>query len=74
MPDVFQGETMMCIMSGEKRRSNPKVSSGWDCIELDGKRYYVSAKWRKKSYKKIGIPATQALMLRKALELHQEGK
>ena len=41
---TFNGEMMICIMSGEKKRSNPNVESGWDCLVLDGKSYYVSKK------------------------------
>lgn len=67
---VFQGEMMTCIMSGETKRSDPNFESGWDCIEIDGSRYYVSAKWRKKSYGQRGIKATQKAMMLKALELH----
>ena len=71
---TFSGELMICIMSGEKKRSNPNVESGWDCLVLDGKSYYVSKKWRDKSYHKHGIQKTMELMLRKAAQLKREGK
>ena len=70
---MFTGETMTCIMSGRTQKSNPNVESNWDCIQMEDKFYYVSAQWREKSYKKRGIPATQEMMLRKALELFNRG-
>jgi len=66
---MFQNEEMVCIMSGRRQKANPNIESGWDCIQLDEKFYYVSKQWREKSYKKRGIPATQEMMMRKALEL-----
>lgn len=65
MPIPFHGEEMVCIMSGAKKRSNPHVESGWDCIIEDGVRYYVSKKWREKSYKKRGIDNTWVLIIKK---------
>lgn len=70
---VFQGEMMVCIMSGAKQRSNPNVESGWDCIVADGVRYYVSAKWREKSYKKRGIPKTYELIIKKIASIQNGG-
>lgn len=66
----FMGETMVCIMSGPRKRSNSEIESGWDCIIADGKRYYVSVEWREKSYKKIGIEATYTKILLKVAELN----
>ena len=66
---MFENEEMVCIMSGRRQKANPAIESGWDCIQLDDKFYYVSKEWREKSYKKRGIPATQEIMMRKALEL-----
>ena len=65
----FQGETMTCIMSGAKKRSNSNASSNWDCVMVDGVRYYVSNKWREKSYKKRGVSATYQLIIQKIMEL-----
>lgn len=50
--------------------SDPKRNSQWDCIILDGERYYVSKEWREASYKERGIKLTWDKMMRKALELH----
>jgi len=66
---MFQDEEMVCIMSGRRQKADPNVESNWDAIQLDDKFYYVSAQWREKSYKKRGIPATQEMMFKKALEL-----
>ena len=70
---VFQGEEMVCIMSGAKKRSHRNVESNWDCIVADGVRYYVSKKWRDKSYKKRGIDETYALILKKIVSLQNGG-
>jgi hypothetical protein len=37
----FQGEMMTCVMCGKEEKSDPKVESGWTCVEVDGKGYYV---------------------------------
>lgn len=70
---VFRGEIMHCIMSGAKKKSNPNIESNWDCIIVDGKRYYVSDTWREKSYKKRGIEKTYGMVFQKILEI-QEGE
>ena len=49
---MFENEEMVCIMSGRRQKANPAIESGWDCIQLDDKFYYVSKEWREKSYKK----------------------
>ncbi|MEM9954359.1 MAG: hypothetical protein AAF846_22300 [Chloroflexota bacterium] len=63
--DTFTGEMMICVMSGAKRRSNPNVESGWDCVVVDDHKFYVSKKWREKSYRKRGIDKTWEMVLKK---------
>jgi len=41
MSKVFQGERMTCVMCGRSRMSDPKVESGWTCIEIDKRLFYV---------------------------------
>lgn len=37
----FIGEMMICDRCGKQQRSNPKKSSNWTVIEMDGKAIYV---------------------------------
>lgn len=74
MSTPFQGETMVCIMSGAIKRSLPNVESGWDCIVIGDKRYYVSKKWREKSYKKRGEESTWNMVFTKINQLQSGGE
>lgn len=67
----FMGEEMVCIMSGEKQMSDPTIESGWDCVIADGRKFYVSANWREKSYKKIGYKYTWVQIMAKVVSLYQ---
>lgn len=41
-PLPFLGEEMMCIVCGAVEQSEPNISKGWRCIELDHRsRYYI---------------------------------
>lgn len=37
----FQGELMICCMCGQQLKSDPLVESGWSCIQVDDKPYYI---------------------------------
>lgn len=72
--DTFTGEMMVCIMSGAKKLSNPNVESGWDCIIYGDYKFYVSKKWREKSYKKRGEAKTWEMIFAKCHYKAAEGK
>jgi len=40
---TFTGEPMVCILCGLEQVSDPKTSSDWRCIEIDGRRFYACA-------------------------------
>lgn len=68
----FMGEWMVCIMSGRRQQSNPNVESGWDCIVTNKGRYFVSAQWREKHYKKHGVKHTWIAIMQKISQLDNE--
>lgn len=41
---VFQGEMMTCVVCGATEQSDPKVKTGWHCIQPDGKSFYACPK------------------------------
>ena len=71
---IFQNEEMVCIMSGRRQKANPNIESGWDCVITDRGKYYVSAQWREKQYKKYGVEKTWTSIMLKVHELDNKGR
>lgn len=38
---IFGGEMMWCRECGKKKKSDPKIESGWTAIQVNEKTFYI---------------------------------